>query len=395
MKYSHLIFSLALLSAVTSTVAKTDACESYLADMDFMEYVTCYSYPVASHIVVTDDQHELTLFRLQAKNSIMTSGKPVVLLWHGLLDCGDTWIANEENFAPAFVLANQGYDVWVGNSRGTKYSLGHRLYDQRTSEAFWNFSWMEMSELDLPAAFEFVARSTGQKINYIGHSQGTTQMFAALANPSGKNEKITKNLKKFAALGPVAYTGHVESPFFTFLAKSNTMIEIAKYMGKYGLFLPGWTSTSAAKIVCMRWKWMCSNLVQQIADRNSSVNNMERMKVFGAHFPSPTSVRNLLHWRQGLLNNGVFRKYDFGEAENLRRYGQKTPPVYDPNLITEDIAMFVGTDDLLAVPTDATAWFNALTNSKKSYHQYRIGHLTFLMGKELAYMNDLLEFLKN
>jgi len=396
MKYSHLLIVLVFLTAVSSNMADTtDGCLSTLADLDFMEYVACYSYPVESHIVITDDQYELTLFRLQAKNTTMTTGKPVLLLWHGLLDCADTWISNEEHIAPAFVLANQGYDVWVGNSRGTKYSLGHRLYNYKSSRDFWDFSWMEMSELDLPAAFAHVAGATGRKINYIGHSQGTAQMFAALSNPAGKNEKITKNLQKFAALGPVAYTKHVESPFFLTLARSSYLIEIISFFGKYGLFVPGWTSTSAAKIICLRTKWMCENMIKQIADRDPAVDNIDRMKIFGAHFPSPTSVRNLLHWRQCLSNDGIPSKYDFGESENLKRYGQATPPVYDPKLITEEIAMFVGTDDLLADPTDARNWFNTLTTAKASYHEYKIGHLTFLLGKELIFMNDLLDFLKN
>lgn len=38
-----------------------------------------------------------------------------------------------------------------------------------------------MAEYDLPAAFNYIVSKTGQKINYIGHSQGTTQMFAALS----------------------------------------------------------------------------------------------------------------------------------------------------------------------------------------------------------------------
>jgi hypothetical protein len=48
-----------------------------------------------------------------------------------LLDSGDTFIANNENKALAFVLANRGFDVWVGNSRGNKYSREHYKFDRR------------------------------------------------------------------------------------------------------------------------------------------------------------------------------------------------------------------------------------------------------------------------
>lgn len=80
-------------------------------------------YPWESHRIYTDDNYILRTFRIQAKNSSITRGKPVILLQHGTLDSADDWIINEEQNSIGFRLANEGYDVWLSNSRGNKYAL--------------------------------------------------------------------------------------------------------------------------------------------------------------------------------------------------------------------------------------------------------------------------------
>jgi lysosomal acid lipase/cholesteryl ester hydrolase len=43
---------------------------------------------------------------------------------------------NWAEYAPAFVAARYGYDVWLGNSRGNKYSMAHSFLDVK-SEDYW------------------------------------------------------------------------------------------------------------------------------------------------------------------------------------------------------------------------------------------------------------------
>ena len=88
------------------------------------------------------------------------------------------WVFNRPSVAPAFVLARAGYDVWMGNNRGCRFSQKHITLDPKSAE-FWNFDWEDMGTKDTPAVIDFILKNTGQsQLSYIGHSEGTTQIMA-------------------------------------------------------------------------------------------------------------------------------------------------------------------------------------------------------------------------
>jgi lysosomal acid lipase/cholesteryl ester hydrolase len=62
----------------------------------------------------------------------------------------EVWVANQdEQCNLPFVLARNGYDVWLGNARGNKYSQYHVNLSPR-HQAFWEFSINEFAMRDLP-----------------------------------------------------------------------------------------------------------------------------------------------------------------------------------------------------------------------------------------------------
>ena len=58
----------------------------------------------------------------------------------------------------AFQLVDQGYDVWLGNNRGTIYSRGHKT--MQAEEAYFDFSFYEMGKFDVPAMVDYVRGKT-------------------------------------------------------------------------------------------------------------------------------------------------------------------------------------------------------------------------------------------
>jgi len=49
--------------------------------------------------------------------------------------------------SPAFQAARGGYDVWLGNNRGNKYSTVHDTLSW-DEDAYWQFDWQELGTID-------------------------------------------------------------------------------------------------------------------------------------------------------------------------------------------------------------------------------------------------------
>mmetsp|Transcript_36079 Transcript_36079/g.55400 ORF Transcript_36079/g.55400 Transcript_36079/m.55400 type:complete len:138 (+) Transcript_36079:577-990(+) len=129
-------------------------------------------------------------------------GAPVVFLMHGLLCSADTWIAHYPEYAPAFVLAREGYDVWLGNVRGSTHSRKHKVLDPDFDNRYWNYSLEEISRYDLPASIDLALLVSGvDNLTYIGHSQGATIMLVGLVE---REEWFLERVNFFIALGPIA-----------------------------------------------------------------------------------------------------------------------------------------------------------------------------------------------
>ena len=78
-------------------------------------------------------------------------------------------------------LVDSGYDVWMTNFRGTKYSRGHTTHSIDSLE-YWDFSFAHKGEFDIKANVELIQKHNGgEKIFIVGTSAGTTAMMYALS----------------------------------------------------------------------------------------------------------------------------------------------------------------------------------------------------------------------
>ena len=115
------------------------------------------------------------MLRITAVNGVSyNSDKPPVFMIHGATDSGQRW-ASSAVLEPGLpgLLAKQGYDIWIGNSRGTPYSSHNSKDGEWTLEERWNFDWADMGQYDIPSFVEKILEVTGQpNVTLIGYSQG-------------------------------------------------------------------------------------------------------------------------------------------------------------------------------------------------------------------------------
>lgn len=354
--------------------------------MTVPEVIRYNGYPAEEHNVTTDDGYILTIHRIPHGRkglSHAVTTRPVIFLQHGLLCSSSNWVTNLPNESFGFVLADEGFDVWLGNNRGNTYGLHHHNLST-DSDAFWWFSWDEMAKYDLPAMIDYVVAKTGQaQVYYAGHSQGTMTAFAALSS----NTELAKKVKAVYALGPVSTVEYMKSPL-----KYLTLItpEIEMLFKIFGIhdFLPSneimrWL----ADFVCQRedLDTFCSNFLFIIDGFDKANLNKTRLPIYLGHTPAGTSVRNMVHYAQMYLS-GKFQAYDFGAKDNMAKYGQKTPPVYNASAFEVPVALYWGGQDWLADPRDVKRLITRLPQNKVMYNKEikPWQHLDFIWGLDAA-----------
>ncbi|XP_064369617.1 lipase member M-like isoform X1 [Dromaius novaehollandiae] len=315
--------------------------------MNVSQMIRHRGYPSEEYEVLTHDGYYVRLNRIPhgRENTKNRGPKSAVFLQHGLLGESSNWVENLANNSLGFLLADSGYDVWLGNSRGTTWSRRHKALSA-DQEEFWDFSFHEMAMYDLPAMINFVLQKTGQKqIYYVGYSQGSTIAFIAFSSMP----ELAQKIKIFFALAPVTAIKHAKSPILKMSFLLDRQCETLKLLfGKTDVslrirkmrkFLPELCSYSF-------FHKSCSNTFFLLGGYNEQNFNMSRLDVYTAHYPDGTSVKNMIHWAQQVKSGG-FKAFDYGGG-NQAVYHQETPPSYKIEEMPVPTAVWSGGKDWAA-----------------------------------------------
>ncbi|KAJ8749265.1 hypothetical protein K2173_018745 [Erythroxylum novogranatense] len=335
-------------------------------------------YACQEHSVTTQDGYVLGVQRMQISRSGKKADKPPVLLQHGIFIDGGTWLLNSPDQSLAFILVDNGYDVWIANTRGTICSMAHKSLSPDDS-AYWEWSWDELVAFDLPATVQYVHDQTAQKLHYVGHSLGTLIALAAVSRG-----QLLHMLRSAALLCPIAHLNQIRSPLIKVAA--DMLLATDLYWLGLREFVPGEQAvTKLIEDACKTTGADCSFLMPAFTGPTCCVNN-SKIDAFLNNEPQPTSTKNVIHLCQ-MIKTGDINMYDYGNKDdNMNHYQQPTPPIYDMTNVPKDLPLYLayGGQDTLADVNDVQVLLGNLKDHDKDklVIQYVEGyaHVDFVFG---------------
>ncbi|ORY17353.1 Alpha/Beta hydrolase protein [Clohesyomyces aquaticus] len=343
-------------SSKRSRQKKKGVWSSIATASDFTELCELYGYYAEEHIVQTGDGYLLGLHRLgwrRGEEDVRVNAgdkkggvrKKVVYLHHGLMMNSEVWVClTERERCLPFELVERGYDVWLGNNRGNKYSK-KSVHTAPTSTAFWDFSMDQFAFHDIPDSIDYILSTTHQpSLSYIGFSQGTAQAFATLSIHPNLNDKVDVFIALAPAMSPKGLTSPIvdsfvkASPDILFLAFGRRAILGSATMWEAILYPPIFVRLIDASLKFL-FGWTAKNITphQKLASY--------------PHLFSFTSTKSVVHWFQ-IIRNKTFQMYD-DEAPNpvISNRGKyyKVAKFPTKNIKTPIVLVYGGSDSLVDI----------------------------------------------
>jgi hypothetical protein len=358
---------------------------------DMRTLVAHAGYPYSRHKVVTSDGYVLLLERIGRRDS-----KRAILMQHGIFDSSYSWLAAGAQRSLAFRAFDSGFDVFLGNLRGTQFSRGHVNATISVAE-YWDFCVDDHAAHDLPAFIDTIHRlkraelagaaatSSGAdsgesavsppeepkvELSVVAHSMGAACVLAHLvqAGLRGRSAGITRAV----LLAPAGY--HATAPFFCRL--TGPLISLAVRWLPIHSFRLAWPlvrrlttklmadvrgSSAAGSLFVVALTRLLGGQLRPANEHHpfGALPDLARVMT-----ESATSARVFNQFWQ-MWKHRRFEAYDYGAAANRARYGTPQPLDYMANYHVIDCPVYflLGLDDKLIQPVSVIGQYRALVRS--------------------------------
>ncbi|KPJ09425.1 Lipase 3 [Papilio machaon] len=318
-------------------------------------------YHAETHNVITEDEYILEVYRIPYRRNEDSGdeNRPIVLLMHGLLGASNSFTIYGSEYSMGYHLADAGYDVWLGNARGTKNSRRHLKLDADDNTQklqFFDFTFEDIGRYDVAAMVNYILNHTKQDgLHFIGHSQGATN-FLVLASmrPEFNRKFISAHL-----LGPVGYQNHFPNQQLLKISRITDMLySVGVSLGYVELYPPNSTVALDINTTSLCLNYLHSqNLCESLNDKIELTTSEVDVDLIGGG-----SIKQFAHYGQNIRDR-AFRRWNYGIARNLQIYGWERPPPYDLKKITTKVTLHYTLNDKLVDVRDILAMAHDLRHA--------------------------------
>jgi len=157
-----------------------------------------HSIPYETITAVTSDKYVIKILHLPPPPRPSKGSKGSILFLHGMFESAAMSLTHGTDSLPV-LLAQQGYDVFLGNVRGNMYGLTPGKLSPWDNK-FWDFSIREHAASDFPAMVDAILKTTKHaKLTAVyGTSQGALVSLMGIA----KNPRLNNKIKLLVAVSP-------------------------------------------------------------------------------------------------------------------------------------------------------------------------------------------------
>lgn len=388
-------------------------------------------YPFQSIMVTTSDGYLLELHRLPRPGS-----DRVMFLQHGIMDSSYSFVANGASEGLAYRAFDKGYDVFMGNFRGTS-SLRHKK-ETISAREYWDFTLDDHADRDLDAFVQAINRikrqdlagsgagpknkesegpASGTKaagtagpaseqsraaggaprpfdLTLVAHSMGAAASLIYMVNKC--RLKQPHHLNRMVLMSPAGY--HQRIPRMCRLLGGPINYLLASTV--YTLSIPSERArnvstqlmTDAVSVGALRDMIYSFGEMFLGGDFKSTVH--AHVKIATDNVIAGTSSKVFKQF-WNCYHKRAFLSFDYGPEGNLRHYGTQTPIDYMAHyhLIDVPIHFMAGQNDNLIPAKDIMKHYKVLHRASPSLATTKPfagrGHLDFTYGLDQSIAEDI------
>ncbi|KAF6206063.1 hypothetical protein GE061_017288 [Apolygus lucorum] len=293
-------------------------------------------YGYENYTVTTEDGYLLNLNRIVHPNRTGSDRGYPLLLVNGYFMQSEAWLVQHElDSNLGFVFADKGYDVWLGDQRGTERSKGH-INKTIDESKLWDFTYHETGVYDFPAFIDFILNKTNHEdLIFSCMSLGCTFHSVLGSKRPSYNQKIRAAIY-----------------FVPVISNNRQPEELNSFVYLMLRTVPALTEK------------MCNVIALSMGGASSRVTK-HIVQVF---------------------DNAGFSEFDYGREENLKKYGTALPPLYDLKKITTPIAFYYSDIDQFTSPKGLQKTIKLLGGPSYTCELPNFNHLDVAAGSTFRFV---------